>query len=155
MSRSLFLPLLLLTIGAPSRMLAQAPSNQRQDVLAFVRAYVDAANRGDITAYIDMYAQRRDLITVSDGQLTRGWDALRDEANQMMGTEGAYRISAGSVDVITLAGDMAIAVFPFVATVSTQQGPVQLRGAMSLVVQKTPQGWRIIHDHTSSTPPGQ
>jgi hypothetical protein len=53
----------------------------------------------------------------------------------MMGTEGAYRISAGVVDVLNLSPDIAIAVFPFVVTLNTPQGQQQLRGAMSLVLQ--------------------
>lgn len=144
-----------LALALPSVSGAQAGANQRQEVLAFVRAYVDAVNRADMTAYVDMYAQRRELIVVNDGQVTRGWEAVRDEANQMMGAEGSYRISPGVVDVVVLSPDVAIAVFPFAANVNTQQGPMQLRGAMTLVLQKTADGWRIIHDHTSTAVPGQ
>jgi uncharacterized protein (TIGR02246 family) len=147
--------LLMLLIGLPTALAAQAGGNQRQDVLAFVRAYVDASNRGDMTAYVNMYAQRPDLVVVSDGQISRGWESVREEANQMMGTEGAYRISAGVVDVLNLSPDIAIAVFPFVVTLTTPQGQQQLRGAMSLVLQKTADGLRIIHDHTSIAAPSQ
>jgi uncharacterized protein (TIGR02246 family) len=145
----------VLALALPSLCAAQAGANQRQEVLAFVRGYVDAVNRADMTAYVDMYAQRRDLIVVNDGQVTRGWEAVRDEANQMMGAEGSYRISAGVVDVVILSADMAIAVLPFAASVNTTQGPMQLRGAMTLILQKTAEGWRIIHDHTSTAAPGQ
>jgi uncharacterized protein (TIGR02246 family) len=151
-------PLLLTTLialSAPTAIQAQATGGQRQEVLAFVRAYFDAANRSDMTAYVDMYAQLPDLLMVNDGQITRGWNAVRDEANQMMGTEGAFRISPGVVEVTPLTPDLALAVVPYVLTVNTQQGPQQLRGAMTLVVRKTAQGWRIIHDHTSNAPPGQ
>ena len=133
----------------------QAPSTQRQEVQNFVKAYADAANRGDVSAYMEMYSRRPDLIEVNDGEITRGWDALRDEANRMMGLEGSYKISVGSIDVITLSPSRAIAVFPFVATIATQQGPAQLRGATTIVVEKVSQGWKIIHDHTSSMPAKQ
>jgi uncharacterized protein (TIGR02246 family) len=146
---------LALTLGMPGLCHAQAAAGQRQEVLAFVRAYVDATNRADMTAYVDMYAQRPDLITVNDGEFTRGWDAVRNGANEMMGTEGSFRMSVGVVEVMTLSPTMAIAVFPFSATVNTQQGPRQVRGAMTLVLQKMPAGWRIIHDHTSSAAPSQ
>jgi ketosteroid isomerase-like protein len=128
------------------------PEAQRQEVLTFVRAYADAANRGDVTAYMDMYSQRAQLIAVNDGDITRGWDKLRDEANSMLGLEGSYRISVGSTDVIGLGATRAIAVFPFVASIATQQGTGQLRGAMTLVLEKGSQGWKIIHDHTSTAP---
>lgn len=130
----------------------QAASTQRQEVHNVVKAYADAANRGDVTAYLETYSRRTDLIEINDGEITRGWDALRDEANRMIGLEGSYKISIGSIDVIALGATRAIAVFPFVATVATEQGPAQLRGAMTLVLEKSAQGWKIIHDHTSSAP---
>lgn len=136
-----------------SRVHAQVSPAQRHEIENFVRAYADAANRGDITAYMEMYSRRRDLIEVNDGEFTRGWDALRDESNRMIGLEGSYKISVGSIDVVGLGATRAIAVFPFVATIATQQGVVQLRGASTLVLDKGPQGWKIIHDHTSSVSP--
>jgi ketosteroid isomerase-like protein len=86
-----FLLLSLVLIPAPVSAqgpTAQAPT-QRQQVQDFVRAYADAANRSDVTAYMEMYAQRTDLIAVNDG-------------------------------------------------------------AMTLVLEKSPKGWKIIHDHTST-----
>jgi ketosteroid isomerase-like protein len=72
--------LLVLLLGLPTALAAQSGGNQRQDVLAFVRAYVDASNRGDMTAYVNMYAQRPDLVVVGDGQISRGWESVREEA---------------------------------------------------------------------------
>lgn len=135
---------------AAGALLGQAASTQRQEVQNFVKAYADAANRGDVTAYMETHSRRTDLIEVNDGEITRGWDALRDEANRMIGLEGSYKISIGSIDV--MGATRAIAVFPFVANVATEQGPAQLRGAMTLVLGKSARGWKIIHDHTSSAP---
>lgn len=66
-------------------------------------------------------------MVVSDGVITRGWDAVRNAA--------------------------PIAVFPFVMTMQTAQGPAQMRAAMTLILEKGPQGWKIIHDHTSTAAP--
>ena len=149
---SAFLLIFLATIGTPVGV--QAPS-QRQQIQDFVRAYTDAANRGDVTSYMEMYSKRADLIAVEDGEISRGWDKLRDNANSTVGLEGSFKISVGTIDVITLGTTRAIAVFPYVATVNTQQGPVQLHGAMTLVLEKSSQGWKIIHDHTSTAPAAQ
>jgi ketosteroid isomerase-like protein len=144
------LPALLLPLSSAH---FQAPSTQRQQILDFVRAYADATNRGDITAYVDMYSRRADLIVVNDGELTRGWDALRNSANDALGLEGRFKISVGSIDVIPLGATRAIAVFPFVMTIQTAQGPTQMRAAMTLILEKGQQGWKIIHDHTSTAAP--
>src|SRR5262245_31191171 len=130
----------------------QTPAGQRQQIQDFVRAYAAAANRGDVTAYVEMYTRNPDLIVINDGEITRGWDRLRDDANATLGSEGSYKISVGTIDVMNLGGTRAIAMYPFVLTVTSGQGPVQLRGAMTLVLEKSAQGWKIIHDHTSTAP---
>ena len=141
---------LLATVGIPGS--EQTPAAQRQEIQNFVRAYAEAANRGDVTAYIEMYSKRPDLIVVEDAEITRGWDRLRDNANATLGLEGRFKISVGTMDVIILGATRAIVVFPFVTTITTEQGPVQQHGAMTLVLEKSPQGWKIIHDHTSTAP---
>jgi ketosteroid isomerase-like protein len=142
---SRFLPFLLVA----SLLGAQAPT-QRQEVQDFVRAYADAVNRGDVTAYTDMYSRRADLLVINDGEITRGWEALRTDANEMMGMEGSYKISLGSMDVISLGPTRAIVAFPFAITMTTAQGLQRLTAGMTLVVEKGAQGWKIIHDHTST-----
>ena len=153
MTATHWLPAIAAMLMAPA-LSGQTPA-QRQEVQDFVRAYADAANRGDVTAYTEMYSRRADLITVNDGTILRGWEALRTQANETLGMEGSYKISVGTIDVATIGTTRAIAVFPFAMTVTTDQGPVQLRGAMTLVVEKGAQGWRIIHDHTSTQPATQ
>ena len=146
-------PLLMLLTTIGFRVGGQIPT-QRQEIQNFVRAYADAANRGDVTTYVEMYSRRPDLIAVNDGEIIRGWDKVRDGANAVLGLEGSYKVSVGTIDVISIGTTRAIAVFPFVMTVTTQQGPVQLPGATTLVLEKSTQGWKIIHDHTSTTPAG-
>ena len=124
----------------------------RAEIQAFVKSYTDAANRADATAYVEHYKQSPDLLTVNDGVITRGWNALKDDANQMLGTEGAFKISMGAIDVVPLSPGRALAIGPFVMTLNTQQGPVQMRGAMTLVLEKAGTKWLIIHDHTSAAP---
>jgi len=147
---SLLLAALAAAFGG--RFTNQTPAAQRQQIQDFVRAYADAANRGDVTSYIEMYSKRADLTVVQDGEITRGWDGLRDDANKMLGSEGSFKISVGTIDVINIGPTRAIAVFPFVMTVATAQGTVQLHGAMTLVLEKSAQGWKIIHDYTSTAP---
>ena len=121
----------------------------RTAVQAFVRNYVDAANRADVSSYVGMYKESPDLITINDGEVKRGWSTIRDEANAILGAEGAFKISAGVVDVLPLGPTRAVATFPFVITLNTQAGIQQLKGASTLVLEKTGTKWLIVHDHTS------
>jgi uncharacterized protein (TIGR02246 family) len=142
--------LLALTAVALS---AQAKPNVKDEVQAFVRAYTEAANRSDAGAYAAMYKDSPDLIVVSGGELKRGWSSIRDEANQMLGTEGSFKIASGTVDVLPFGPNRAVAIFPFVINAQTAQGLVQLKGALTLVLEKAAGKWLIIHDHTSYQAP--
>lgn len=127
---------------------AQA-SAVRDDVLKFVRAYVTATNDADATAVMDMMSKKPGVSSVSLGEITRGWEAIRTETDEMAGSEGTFKISLGTVDVTPLAGAHALVVAPVTATVATNQGPVQLRGAMTLVLEKSTGAWKVLHEHFS------
>src|SRR3990167_2891041 len=102
----------------PGSVVAQDIPAQRDDVIRFVADYVEATNAGNMTAYVDMYVHRSDLMTVDDGTLKRGWEVVRDEANAAAGFQGAYRVATGVVEVLRLAEDVALAVVPFVINIS-------------------------------------
>jgi hypothetical protein len=119
-------------------------SVDRRAVVAFINAYVEARNTGNLTAFVEMHAQRLDLLMVDNGEVKRGWDTVRNEAEKM-----AYPITIGNVTVFALSDDSAIAVVPFTVGAAATQGQPGPRGTMSLVLQQTPKGLRIVHGHTS------
>jgi ketosteroid isomerase-like protein len=131
---------------------AQAPAALRTEIQNFVRSYADAANKADITAYTEMYSRQAGVTSIDDGTILRGWDAIRTDADSMLGHEGAYKIDIGSIDITPLGVGFVLAVAPTTVTVQTERGAVQIRGAITLVLHKTSEGWKIIHDHTSSLP---
>ena len=134
---------------------ATAPPNVRTEVLAFVRAFEYAANKADVAAVMEMYDRSPSLTSVTDGQIVRGWEAVREDANQVLGKEGYYKISMGSFDVIPLGATRAVAVGPLVVTIQTANGPLEAKQALTMVLEKRQGKWVIIHDHTSTVPAGQ
>ncbi len=151
MRRALALTALLVLLTAPASR-AQAPAALRTEIQSFVHAYADAANKGDITAYTEMYSRQAGVTSIDDGTILRGWDAIRTEADSMLGHEGSYKIDVGSIDITPLGVGFVLAVAPMTTTIQTDKGAVQIRGALTLVLHKTTEGWKIIHDHTSSLP---
>ena len=122
-----------------------------QDVQATVKAYVDAFNRADVSSVLGFYARNDRVISVADGEITRGWENLRAGVDStLMGLGGAFSVALGSIDVVSLGTQHTLAVAPYTLTLQTQQGPVQARGAMSLVLQRADSGWTIVHDHAST-----
>jgi uncharacterized protein (TIGR02246 family) len=122
----------------------------RNEIQQAVRAYVDAANKGDFSAYADMYSRQGGVTSVGDGKITRGWDNVRQDIDQHLNLAGKFTIGLGSLDITLLGPVYALAVAKFNLTVgpgNSQQ--VEHSGAMTLLFQKSGGEWKIIHDHTS------
>jgi hypothetical protein len=122
----------------------------RTEVLSFVRGYIDAHNRADATALSDAVSHRADVTSVDDGTITRGWEAIRTATDQITGKEGSFRFDVGTMDVVSLGVNYVLVIAPTTATVNTKQGVVQIPGAMTLVLEKGRDGWRILNEHYSS-----
>src|SRR5437773_8738933 len=144
----------MLVVGTPC-LTAQQPSaaTVRTEVLQAVRAYVDAINKADAAALTEMYSREAGVTSVGDGQITRGWDAIRSIADSIAGAEGKYKVATGSIDVTPLGPGHALALTSTILTVKSGDQEVQLRGAMTLVFKKIGAEWKIIHDHTSTVTP--
>jgi uncharacterized protein (TIGR02246 family) len=116
----------------------------------FVRAYIDAHNRADATALSDAMSHRPDVTSVGDGKITRGWEAIRAETDQVTGKQGTFRFDVGTMDVVPLGATHMLVVAPTTVTLATQQGQRQVSGAMTLVLEKGSDGWKILNEHYSS-----
>lgn len=128
----------------------------RADLQALVRSMADAMNRSDASALMELYRRDPSTSSASDGDLSRGWEAIRTSTDSMIGTEGLFRVSVGTVDVTPLGARHALAVAPATVTVQTPDGDVQVRAVLSVVAERDSAGWRIIHEHSSfQTPANQ
>jgi uncharacterized protein (TIGR02246 family) len=143
--------LTLALLVAPPSLDGQAASTTtaRAEIQRLVRDYMDAHNRADATAMMELVARRPEVSSVSLGEITRGWEAIRTETDEMTGQEGRQRHAVGTMDVTMLGAGHAMVIAPTTIAVVQPQGEVQLRGAMTLVLVKQPVGWRILHEHFS------
>jgi uncharacterized protein (TIGR02246 family) len=131
---------------------ASAKPNKRDGrIVAAVRAVIDAQsaawNRGNIEGYMDGYARSADTIFVSGDNVTRGWQTVLDhykknyDSREKMGT-----LTFSELEITPLGNDTAIALGRW----RLQRTKDEPHGRFTLVFRKTKQGWRIVHDHTSS-----
>jgi uncharacterized protein (TIGR02246 family) len=132
---------------------ATPASVQRTEIQQVVRAYIDAHNKSDAATIADMYSREAGVTSVGDGQIMRGWDRIREAFDQLVGTEGKFRISIGSIDVVPMGSTYALALTNYTITLGTGAQETQQRGAMTLVFQKIQGEWKVIHDHTSTQTP--
>jgi len=124
-------------------------TNPRAEVETAVRAYIDAQNRGDVYAMMSMVDRRDGVISVSDGQIQRGWQTIRSTNDLIVGREATPGIAVSSLDVMVLSPTVAVAVASFTFTVQSPHGTVHVPGASSLVFEKSERKWLVVNEHTS------
>lgn len=131
---------------------AQAKMSGRDaKTIAAVRAVLDAQvaawNRGDIDGYMDGYARSDETLFISGDSITRGWQTVRERYKKGYDTPAKMgQLTFSDLEIKLVSKDAAVA-----------QGRWQLRrekdtphGRFTLIFRRTKDGWRIVHDHTSS-----
>ena len=146
--------LLCLGIGLVAVSRVQAAPTTHDEILRFVARYIDANNKADATAVMEMTSRKANVSSVEMGTITRGWEAIRNSADAAIGSPTNDKLTLGVVDVQELGPSYALAVAPFSATTSTTQGDVQVRGALTLVLERTTGKWKMLHEHASIELPG-
>ncbi|MBI4542528.1 MAG: thermonuclease family protein [Gemmatimonadetes bacterium] len=134
-----------LLLGA-GRSSAQSPEEQ---IRAEVAGYVRTVNSGNADALAALYVNRPGVGSLGDGQIYRGWSAVADLIRGVYQRVGPIQMTADSVRVMPLGEDAAVAYFRY-RWVLGQGSARSVAGAMTLVFQRTPRGWRVAHDHTST-----
>jgi uncharacterized protein (TIGR02246 family) len=132
-------------------LLAGGTDKRESKIIAAVRAVIDAQreawNRGDVEGYMDGYARSEDTIFVSGDTVTRGWQTVLDRykknynSREKMGT-----LTFSDLEITPIGGDAAIVLGRW----RLQRAQDEPHGRFTLIFRKTKQGWRIVHDHTSS-----
>ncbi|RPJ82661.1 MAG: DUF4440 domain-containing protein [Acidobacteria bacterium] len=143
--------LVLAITGAAVAQRGPASADVRKDEQA-VRSALEASaaewNKGNLDGYMSVYWNSPDLTFSSGANTTRGYrDALdRYKRNyQAPGREmGQLDYSGVSVEILC----------PGTAFVRgswrlKQSGGKEPHGVFTLLVKKLPEGWRIVHDHSS------
>lgn len=108
-----------------------------------------AWNRGDIEGFMQGYAQTDSLRFASGGTVRYGWRRTLEGYQRRYPDAAAMgTLTFDSVDVQMLGAEHAL-VFGRWQLQRADDAP---GGLFSLVFRNRPEGWRIVHDHTSSAP---
>ncbi|HEY5936999.1 MAG TPA: nuclear transport factor 2 family protein [Kofleriaceae bacterium] len=107
-----------------------------------------AWNRGDLAGYMAGYAKIDDLVFTSGAKVRTGWQTTFDHFQKRYGQDlkamGKLVFEVTRIDAV--GADGAVALGTWILTESPADG----RGVFSVVLERRPEGWRIVHDHTSS-----
>lgn len=151
---------LLLALGCAHRSSPAAPSSpapasaDRAAILQVLHDQEAAWNRGDLDAFLRGYEPSPALVFTSGGSVRRGFAETRTRYFSRYGTRTDGRDVMGRLefevlDVRGLGDDGAVVLGRWRLTGTPEAGA----GVFSLAFLRTPAGWRIVHDHTSSDAP--
>jgi ketosteroid isomerase-like protein len=141
--------LLVLTAACAAPPQAQQPPDVSADVTAVWTAQVQAWNRGDLDGFMAGYWNSPDLVFFSNGSETRGWQATLERYRARYQAEGKQMgaLDFPELNILTLGGDAALARGRW--RLKMPDG-TESTGMTSVIFRRFPEGWRIVHDHSSA-----
>jgi ketosteroid isomerase-like protein len=128
---------------------SEQPPNSVAEIQSVLSAQQDAWNRGDIDAFMNGYARSTSTVFVSEDEVGRGWETVRDRYRvkysdrAKMGT-----LSFSDIEVTMLSPDAAVVLGLW----RLKRANDEPHGRFTLIFKRLPEGWRIVHDHTSAAP---
>ncbi|HEX3762529.1 MAG TPA: DUF4440 domain-containing protein [Kofleriaceae bacterium] len=129
---------------------ARLEPTDRAAITAVIDRQVAGWNRGDLAAYMDGYARTPALVFTSGGNIRRGWQDAFDHFQARYATDpkamGTLVFQIDSIEPVGADGAVVLGHWDLTGTAHAG------RGVFTLVLERRPEGWRVIHDHTSTSP---
>jgi len=124
--------------------------NATAQIRSVLRAQQDAWNRGDIDGFMNGYARSASTVFVSEDTIRRGWETVRERYRKKYSDRAKMGTLAFSdLEIMLLSPDASVVLGRW----SLKRANDQPHGRFTLSFKRLPEGWRIVHDHTSSAPP--
>jgi ketosteroid isomerase-like protein len=108
---------------------------------------VEAWNKGDLEGFMTGYWNSPDLSFSSGKDRTRGWQATMERYVKRYRSDGNEmgKLTFSELDVDVLSHDAALVRGRW----HLKRSKDELGGLFTLIFKRLPEGWRIVHDHTS------
>mgnify|MGYP001820521383 CR=1 FL=1 len=139
----------VLLLSLPRSAVADSPTEDPNvaEITATILAGVEGWNRGDIEGFMGQYWQSADLRFASGGTVSFGWQTVLDRYKKRYPDRKTMgHLVFSDLDVRLLGDEAALA---FGRWTLEREGDAPT-GLFTLVLKRLPEGWRIVHDHTSS-----
>ena len=129
----------------------KTPNAQEERAESAVRAALDRQvrewNAGNIAGFMETYAKSDQTRFASGGDVSLGWQTVFDRYQRKYGTRALMgALTFSDLEITPIGSDAALA-FGRWHLKREADAP---SGLFTLLFRKTPEGWRIVHDHTSS-----
>jgi len=117
------------------------------EISAVLKMQQDAWNRGDIDAFMNGYSRSDETLFVSGDDVTRGWQKVLDRYKKKYSDRAEMgTLTFSNLEITPLSNDSAVALGSW----KLNRANDQPHGRFTLIFRRLPEGWRIVHDHTSA-----
>ena len=137
----------LLLLGLTSAFGQTKAVKDAKAIQAVLDAQCAAWNRGDIEGFMDGYERSEKTVFVGGDNATRGWQTVLDrykrnyDSREKMGT-----LTFSDLEITPIGNDAALVLLRW----HLQRAKDEPHGRSTLIMRRTKQGWRIVHDHSSA-----
>lgn len=134
---------------AGAQVLRSIDDSAKAEIERVLRTQQEAWNRHDLEGFMAGYWNSPDLTFFSGAKENHGWQATMDRYRATYASPGHEmgKLEFSGLRIEMLGADAAFARGTWQLTMSDGKTP---HGLFTLVFRKFPEGWKIIHDHTSA-----
>jgi uncharacterized protein (TIGR02246 family) len=144
-----------LTIGTcttPAQTASDGHAKDRATITQLIKDQQVSWNKGDIDTFVEAYWHSPDLTFSGASGVQRGFEAVRERYKKVYPDKSTMgQLDFSDLEFHFIGNDGALVLGHWHLTRDKDKGDIG--GVFSLVWQRFPEGWRIIHDHTSAVAP--
>jgi ketosteroid isomerase-like protein len=122
-----------------------AASKIEGEILNVLERQKIAWNNKDIEGFMAYYWKSEDFVFQSGNNRVRGWRALLERYKKNYSGENWGKLDFTDLEIKSLAKNNAYVIGRWKVTA----GEALKEGLFTIILRRFPEGWRIIHDHTS------
>ena len=138
---------LLTPLALGQRRISELPEADRTAISSVLAGQQAAWNRADVKAFMQGYWNSPELTFAGSGGITRGWEPVLLRYQKQYPDRAAMgQLEFSELEMRSLGPDAALVLGRWHLT----RDAGNLGGVYSLVFERFPEGWRIVHDHTSA-----
>ncbi|MBY0458103.1 MAG: SgcJ/EcaC family oxidoreductase [Gemmataceae bacterium] len=132
---------------------ASTPADDEKAIRGVLEAQAAAWNKGDLDGFMSGYWADEKLTFISGGTLTTGWKQTKEryEKRYKADDKEMGKLTFSELHVEALSPNAAMVRGKFELVFEKEKDPAKktASGRFTLLVRKFPDGWKVVHDHTS------
>lgn len=146
MRRLALLALLVLLAAGCAR--TEITENDRTEIYNVLERQRMSWNAGDVRDFMDGYQRSESTVFAGAGEFHRGWQTVLSRYERAYPAGRMGRLSFGDLEIESAGPDAALVLGRW----ELQEAEGDAGGVFTLLFRRSDEGWRIVHDHTTSRP---